>query len=347
MKKSVWLLMSVLVIFTFITYSFFFASRITHPSGVVYYVRPGLSAAAFVRELENQAIIENAWVSKIIAYFYEHRLKTGEYLFPPGATQYRIWQQVTGGKGLYFRSFTIVPGWSFKKLRQSLIETATLEHASKFLDDPGIMAKMGAPTLSPEGQFYPETYRYARGITDMVILKEAYQLMQRKLEALWSNHAADLPYQTSYEALIAASLIEKEAHYDDERPLIAGVIVNRLRKGMRLQVDPTVIYGLGDRYQGVIHKKDLREDTQFNTYLHKGLPPTPIAIPSESSLQAAANPKSHDYYYFVALNSGGRHYFSKTLDEHERMVKKVFPKHSYYMNHEKLTRYIQMALKMS
>lgn len=184
------------------------------------------------------------------------------------------------------------------------------------------MSRISSSDVDPEGEFFPETYYYTKDVSDLVILKRAYDLMQSRLSEAWQMRAADLPYQNAYEALIAASLIEKEAYFASERPLIAGVLVNRLKKNMLIQFDPTVIYGLGLRYDGTIHKKDLLENTPYNTYVRKGLPPTPIAMPSMASIEAALHPDNTDYLYFVARKDKS-HQFSKTLPEHHAAVATV------------------------
>ena len=184
------------------------------------------------------------------------------------------------------------------------------------------MNRLGDAALAPEGQFFPETYYYTKGSSDLVILKRAFDLMQSNLKEAWETRSPNLPYKNVYEALIAASLIEKEAYFDAERPVIAGVLVNRIRKNMLIQFDPTVIYGLGLRYNGKIHKQDLLENTPYNTYVHKGLPPTPIAMPGRTSINAALHPDNTDYLYFVA-RSDKSHQFSKTLFEHQAAVIKL------------------------
>jgi UPF0755 protein len=233
-----------------------------------------------------------------------------------------MWRQMTTGKGLYYRLFTIVPGWSFTQLRRQLLLNKYLKHISQTYDDKQIMTELGNSSLAPEGEFYPDTYYYTRGVPDLVILKRAYQLMQLKLNEAWETRLPGLPYKDAYDALIVASLIEKEAYLNSERPVIAGVLINRLRKNMLLQIDPTVIYGMGDRYTGKIYKENLVENTPYNTYVHKGLPPTPIAMPSQASIEAAIHPQANDYYYFVAKGDGS-HQFSKTLLDHNVAVQEA------------------------
>lgn len=198
----------------------------------------------------------------------------------------------------------------------------TLKHMITNMSDKDVMAALGDMIHAPEGMFMPETYYYSRDDADLVILKRAYDLMTLKLNDAWQTRAADLPYENSYQALIAASLIEKEAYLPKEQPIIGGVLVNRLRKNMLLQFDPTVIYGMGDAYKGKIHKSDLAMDTPYNTYIRKGLTPTPIAMPGLSAIHAALHPDNHPYLYFVAKGDGS-HEFTSDLESHHGAVKKA------------------------
>jgi UPF0755 protein len=304
-------------------YLHFLLEPLVGHQGRVFEVSPGESKSRVFAALQEQGIVRHPWLFAI--YIYPHKntqIKAGEYFFPKGSTTVSIWQQIINGTGFYLRSFTIIPGWTFQDLRLALLSETALRHETKSLSDQQIMQYLGAPNFNPEGEFFPETYCYTKGISDLIILKRAYHDMQLALTQNWSKRAPGLPYKTEYEALIAASLIEKEAYLESERPLIAGVLVNRLKKEMLLQFDPTVIYGLGALYQGKLYKSDLVKESIYNTYLHKGLPPTPIAMPSLSSLQAALHPKEHEYYYFVAKGDGS-HQFSKTLMEHHHAIKTI------------------------
>lgn len=290
------------------------------PSGLVYYVKPGESKAQFVAELSQQGVIPNPrFFLLYVEWHAKTPLKTGEYYIAPGTSVRGLWRQVSVGTGHYYRAFTIVPGWTFAQVRQMLVDTPYLKHTSTLMDNDNLMALLSGEVKSPEGQFLPETYYYLRNDVDVSILKRAYTLMQRSLQQAWNERAPDLPYTSSYEALIAASLVEREAYLSAERPVIAGVLINRLNQHMRLQFDPTVIYGMGTAYQGKITKLDLQTDTPYNTYVHAGLPPTPIAMPSLGAIQAALHPLRHDYLYFVARGDGS-HQFSKTLVEHNAAV---------------------------
>lgn len=298
----------------------FFMPVVADEKGAIYYLKPGTSTRMLISDLSQQGIIPSSTLFSIYAYSHLNtKLKAGEYLFPKGSTQASIWRQVTKGTGFYYYHFTIVPGWTFLQLRQTLATAPNLRPITTQLNDTQIMERLGAQNIAPEGEFFAETYYYMRDTPDLVILKRAYDLMQSNLNEAWAGRANDLPYKDAYQALIAASLVEKEAYLNAERPVIAGVLVNRLRKDMLLQFDPTVIYGLGARYNGKIYKRDLLEDTPYNTYVHKNLPPTPIAIPSLASIQAAMHPQQHDYLYFVGRGDKS-HQFSKTLPEHNAAV---------------------------
>lgn len=316
---------------------------ITQDDGIVYYLKPGVSKKVFLADLGNKNIIAHPnWLALFVYPQKSSQLKKGEYKFGKGSTAFSIWKQVTNGTGLYYHHFTIIPGWSFNQLRFELLQQPALKHSISGLNDKQIMEFLGDNRAGPEGLFYPETYSYTRGVSDLTILKQAYDLMQHKLKIAWENRANDLPYKSDYEALIAASLIEKEAYLNLERPIIAGVLINRLNHNMLLQFDPSVIYGLGQRYDGKIHKENLSQDSVYNTYLHKGLPPTPIAIPSQFSLEAALHPKKHDYYYFVAKGDG-THQFSKNLLDHNKAIIGV-ARYPWYFNESKVKYYIHQTL---
>ncbi len=246
------------------------------------------------------------------------KLHAGEYALSPGITPRQLLDNMAGGKVLQ-RLFTIVDGWTFGELRQALAKTEKLNHESAGLDDAAVMQKLGAPGEAPEGRFLPETYAYVKGDSDLDILKRAHAAMVRTLTALWPARAADLPLATPYEALILASIVEKETGRADERAQIAGVFVRRLQNHMLLQTDPSVIYGMGASYAGNIRKGDLTADTPYNTYTRPGLPPTPIALPGKAALEAALHPAAGSALYFVARGDGG-HVFADSLAEHNRNV---------------------------
>ncbi len=218
---------------------------------------------------------------------------------------------------------TFVEGITFRQMREALETNATLKITLKGLSDQEVLKRVGATEKHPEGLFFPDTYRFSAGISDLDILKNSYQIMQKRLAEAWAQREQGLPYRSPYEVLIMASIIEKETGRVDERPLIGSVFINRLRIPMRLQTDPTVIYGMGLSFDGNIRKRDLTADTLYNTYTRDGLPPTPIAMPGWGSLLAAVKPDKSDKLYFVATKKGdGSHYFSKTLTEHNSAVAK-------------------------
>lgn len=297
-------------------------------SGTIFDLQAGTSKKQFITQLSERGIIPNSVLFSLYVYLHPGaQLKSGEYFFSEKASLYDVWRDVTVGSGLYYHAFTIVPGWSFKQLKLALSQITGLKPQLISLNDEQLMHALGEATKQPEGLFFPDTYFYTKGDSDKVILQKAHHLMQLNLQKAWLKRSSDLPYANPYEALIAASLVEKEARMRNEYKRIAGVLVNRLRKGMLLQFDPTVIYAMGDQYVGRINKADLQISELHNTYMHKGLPPTPIAMPGLNAIEAALNPEEHDYYYFVARGDG-THIFSKTLEEHHRAVNEVIAQQS-------------------
>ena len=246
------------------------------------------------------------------------RLHAGEYALAVGMTPRDLLLNMAAGKVLQ-RNFTIVDGWNFRDLRQALAKADRLRQDGAALDDAALMAKIGAAGEMPEGQFLPETYAYVKGDSDLDILRRAHTAMTKMLDTLWAQRDKDVPLATPYDALILASIVEKETARADERPRIAGVFVRRLQNHMLLQTDPTVIYGMGASYTGSIHKVDLTTDTPYNTYTRPGLPPTPIAMAGKPAIEAALHPADGTELYFVSRGDGS-HAFSSTLDEHNRNV---------------------------
>lgn len=246
------------------------------------------------------------------------KLHAGEYAMEAGITPRQLLANMAAGKVMQ-RNLTIVDGWTFVELRQALAMADKLKHESTGLDDATLMQKIGAGGEVPEGRFLPETYAYVKGDSDLDILKRAHGAMTKTLDALWPLRDKGLPLATPYDALILASIVEKETGRADERPRIAGVFVRRLESHMMLQTDPTVIYGMGAQYTGTIHKTDLTTDTPYNTYTRAGLPPTPIALPGKPALEAALHPAAGNDLYFVARGDGG-HVFASTLEAHNRNV---------------------------
>ena len=246
------------------------------------------------------------------------RLHAGEYALDPGVTPGRLLDAMAAGRVLQ-RDFTIVDGWTFRQLREALAKVPTLRHAGMALEESELMRRIGAPGEKPEGRFLPETYAYVKGDSDLDILKRAHQAMTHTLAELWPGRDQGLPLATPYQALILASIVEKETGRAEERPKIAGVFVRRLENHMLLQTDPAVIYGMGQAYAGNIRRSDLLADTPYNTYLHAGLPPTPIALPGRAAIQAALHPAPGKALYFVARGDG-THVFASSLAEHNRNV---------------------------
>jgi UPF0755 protein len=302
---------------------FIFTPIIFDDKGYQYTVKPGASIKSVTDDLYFKNIIKNRLFFSLLTDIRKggHNIKAGEYLFPKGATPYRLLTQMMTGSGLVYHEFTIIPGWTFRQLRTALARENDLTHSVTNLSDTALMIRLDHPELKPEGQFYPETYYFVNGSSDIDLLKRAFKAMQNKLDNAWRGRDADLPFKAPNEVLIVASMIEKETEYDIERPIIAGVIINRLHKNMLLQIDPTVIYGLGTRFDGTIHKGDLLGNTPYNTYVHKGLPPTPISMPGLESIMAVVHPQHNDFLYFVARKGkDGPHQFSRTLEEHNIAV---------------------------
>jgi len=246
------------------------------------------------------------------------RIHAGEYALRPGMTPRDLITDMASGKVMQ-RYVTLVDGWTFAEARKALASAEALVHDTAALDDAAIMKRLDAGGEQPEGRFLPETYAYVKGDTETSVLKRAYAAMGRTLDAAWAARAKDLPLASPYEALILASIVEKETGRADERPRIAGVFIRRLQAHILLQTDPTVIYGMGASYDGKIHKSDLTTDTPYNTYTRAGLPPTPIALPGRPAILAALHPADGTELYFVSRGDGS-HVFSSSLDEHNRAV---------------------------
>ncbi|HEU4373630.1 MAG TPA: endolytic transglycosylase MltG [Telluria sp.] len=246
------------------------------------------------------------------------RIKAGSYELKPGTTPRRLIDQLVRGEFAQ-ESLTIIEGWTFKQMRQAIAGNKGLKHETAALSDTELMAKISPDYKVPEGLFFPDTYLFAKGSSDMHIYKQAHAMLMTRLNAAWEKRDPSLPYATPYQALVMASIVEKETGRKSERSMIAGVFVNRLKLGMLLQTDPTVIYGMGDKYEGKISKKDLVTDTPYNTYIRPGLPPTPIALPGVQSLDAALGPAKTDALYFVSRGDGTSK-FSGNLTDHNRAV---------------------------
>jgi UPF0755 protein len=283
-------------------------------------IAPGRSLRAVVHELHDAGAVE--WTFPLVWYArlsgLAARVRAGEYLLEPGVTPRALLDQLVAGRVL-LHALTFVEGWTFTQMLDALANQSTVAHTLAGVAPADIVARVAGEPLDPEGRFFPDTYRFPRGTADVAILAQAYARMSEQLAAAWAERDPELPMKTPDQALVLASLIEKETGVDEERARISGVFVNRLRLGMRLQSDPTVIYGLGAAFDGDLRTADLANDTPYNTYTRAGLPPTPIAMPGAASLRAAVHPATSDELYFVATGTGG-HVFSSTLAEHRRAV---------------------------
>ena len=289
----------------------------------IFVIESGETLTRIGNRLTKQGIVKEPWSLRLLARQRgnSRSIMAGEYDFPDRMTLINFYDRIVQGKGQVDMRITIVEGWTFKQMREAIAQTARLKHDSTELTDQDIMIRLGYKDQHPEGRFYPDTYYYRAGDSDFVIFRKAYALMQKKLDLAWQQRTSELLLKTPYEVLILASIIEKETQARDEQPTIAGVFMNRLKKGMRLQTDPTVIYGIGDAYNGNITRKHLKTDTPYNTYTRAGLTPTPISLPGDDSLLATVKPAKTKAYYFVA-SGGGRHHFSKTLKQHNAAVRK-------------------------
>lgn len=291
-------------------------------TGMTYEVSSGMTLKRIAQDLEQQGVLSNASYLVWFSYLHDHRhsVRAGEYVLAPGTTPLQLLDQLTTGTVVQY-ALTLVEGWTFRQVLEAVARHEKLKHTLSGLNEAEIMSRLGFAGQHPEGRFYPDTYHFPGGMTDMAFLQRAYHAMARQLQREWANRSAGLPLNTPDEALILASIVEKETGLASERPQIAGVFVRRLLIGMPLQTDPTVIYGLGAAFDGNLRRHDLRFDTPYNTYLHGGLPPTPIAMPGVESIHAVLHPAPGDELYFVARGDGG-HVFSATLEQHNRAVVK-------------------------
>ncbi|MGB5412551.1 MAG: endolytic transglycosylase MltG [Woeseiaceae bacterium] len=301
----------------------FLETPVTVPAnGASFEIKPGSSLAKVSKQLAEQGIIEKpAWFRRYGSWAGEAAaIQAGDYRIEPGTTPAELLQQFASG-AVQLYSFTIIEGWNHWELLQAMHDHP--EIAAQLQDDqwPAFIAELGSEASSPEGLFLPETYSFPRGTSDKVVLTQAFELMQEALAEEWQGRAENLPIETPYEALVLASIIEKETARADERARISGVFVRRLQKRMRLQTDPTVIYGLMPDFNGNLTRKNLRADTPYNTYTRGGLPPTPIAMPGRAAINAALHPADGEELFFVATGLGdGSHKFSATKEEHDAAV---------------------------
>jgi UPF0755 protein len=322
------LLISIIGVFFWNEYKLALTTPVVIGQAQLIEIEKGDSFSKITQKLLKQNIaIKPKWF-KLIAYKDQvsNQLKAGEYELKPGLTMPDVLAIFVAGKSRQY-AITFPEGWSFKQLLQEIQNNPYLDKTLATMDTQSIMAKLGSSYKHPEGLFFPDTYFFDKNTTDFFILKKAYDKMQLVLQEEWENKEKDLPLENAYQALILASIIEKETGAAVERPQISGVFTRRLRKGMLLQTDPTVIYGMGDSYKGNIRYKDLRRPTAYNTYVIKGLPPTPIAMPGRAAINAALHPAKGKSLYFVAKGKGaGTHVFSTTLREHNNAVNKYLRK---------------------
>ena len=285
-------------------------------------IQPGSGLKSIANQLVAQGVLKEPWRFILIAKLLqkEQYLQAGSYTLNKNISPYHLLLSLNHGKTTQ-GSITFIEGRTFQQMLQKLAINDAVKQSISGLPESEILKLIGSPYSVAEGLFFPDTFYFDRNTTDIELLKISYNAMQSKLEKAWQSREQGLPYKTSYEALIMASIIEKETGKASERPMIAGVFLNRLRIGMRLQTDPTVIYGMGIRFDGNIRKKDLSIDTPYNTYTRSGLPPTPIAMPGLAAIEAALHPEKTKALYFVGKGDGS-HAFSNSLDEHNRAVVK-------------------------
>lgn len=283
-------------------------------------IEPGTSPRGVAQAVVAAGVDTDA---RLLYYWFrlsqqDRQIRAGNYELTAGTTPRSLLQKLVRGEES-LRAITLVEGWTFRQVRAQLAKDEFLKHDTADMSEAALMAALGKPGVAAEGMFFPDTYTFAKGSSELAVLRRALHAMERRLEEAWAQRSADTPLQTPYQALILASIVEKETGRASDRGQIAGVFVNRLRIGMRLQTDPTVIYGLGEAFDGNLRRRDLQTDTPWNTYTRAGLPPTPIALPGKASLMAAVRPDPTQAYYFVARGDGTSH-FSPSLDEHNRAV---------------------------
>lgn len=290
-------------------------------SGIDINVEEGASLASISRMLNEKGMLNSTFYPRLAGKLYPEltKLKQGEYHLEHGMSVFDIFKKLASGNVKIYQ-IRFIEGWAFKDFQAALNNEKRLVLELKDFDNQQIVAKLQLPNSSPEGWFYPDTYNFQRGKSDLDILLVAHKKMKEILNKYWKERDIGLPYEEPYQILIMASIIEKETGLAGERDKIAGVFIRRLNNNMRLQTDPTVIYGMGSTFDGDLRKKDLSNDSPYNTYQNKGLPPTPIAMPSEASISAAVHPAEGSELYFVAKGDGS-HQFSTTLEEHNKAVR--------------------------
>ncbi len=289
---------------------------------VVLQVESGTPVRGIAAELAERGLLQRPLYFRVSARVTgkARRIQAGEYAIDSTTTPYRLLDKLVRGDVREYE-LTVIEGWTFDRMMTAVRDHEALEHTLAGRSPAQIMAALGHPDQHPEGRFFPDTYHFPRGLKDRALLQRAYERMQTVLDDEWRRRNDNLPLDSPYEALILASIVERETGVPDERARIAGVFVERLDRGMRLQTDPTVIYGLGDDFDGNLRRSDLRADTPYNTYTRAGLPPTPIALASRASIHAAIQPERRGELYFVSTGDG-EHVFSKTYEAHRKAVRK-------------------------
>ncbi|EGW53419.1 endolytic transglycosylase MltG [Candidatus Endoriftia persephone] len=314
---------SLLIAWAWMEYQQFQEMPLNLPAdGLLYQLDQGDTVRQLAVDLKQLGVIDQPLLLRLLARQsgLASRLKAGEYRIPAGTTPIELLELLVAGKVTHY-SLTLVEGWTFKQMMAAIDRDPVLLHTLRGATDVQIMQQIGHANEHPEGRFFPDTYHFPKGTSDLDLLRRAYARMRETLEQAWQQRQPELPLKSPYEALILASIVERETGLPEERPQIAGVFIRRLQKRMRLQTDPTVIYGMGERYDGNIRRRDLKQDTPYNTYVHAGLTPTPIAMPGAAAIEAVLHPAEGDALYFVATGNGG-HKFSATLEAHNQAVRK-------------------------
>lgn len=285
-------------------------------------LKHGTSLRGVAQQLTDAGLLREPWSFTLLVRLHgkARSVQAGSYELPAGTTPLKLYQMITRGDFTQYY-VRLIDGWTFRQVRQALDNSPALKHDSLGLSEAEIRSRLKINANSMEGLLLPDTYNFAAGTSDFEIMERAHSAMQQQLDTLWKARAPNLPFKTPYEALILASIVEKESAVPDERTRIAAVFINRLRAKMRLQTDPAVIYGLGERFDGNLRKADLQSDTPFNTYMRDGLPPTPIAMPGIGALRATLNPAITRELYFVSRGDG-THHFSESLEEHNLAVER-------------------------
>lgn len=314
----------------FLVMMFWILQRPLNFSGpsVIFEVQKDMDARSIIAQLNKKNVLRypnlTYWTIKLNGL--GRQIRAGEYQIRPDESTIALIQALYNGL-VYYRNITFVEGWTFRQLRDQLDQAPAIHHDTVGMSAHDLKLALGIEEKHLEGLFYPDTYFYVKGVSDIELLRRAHQAMTDLLARDWATRAANLPYHSPYQALIAASLIEKETANHAEKPIIAGVIATRLKKRMRLQIDPTVIFALGHKHRGILSRNDLKTKSKYNTYLHYGLPPSPIGIPGQVSIQAALHPSDSNYLYYLAKHDGN-HVFSSSYREHRNAYQR-------YIKHRK------------